>query len=126
MKTAKQLLASGEPCPPGVSPEELPAAMASLSDSDGDFWGHGEGYLSNEFLRLTPLDQAGRRALWMRFPPASADHHSESDGSLVELRSGREGDDAQVLLKEGDVLTKEMIVDLVSVLLYAKSALDQA
>jgi hypothetical protein len=46
------------------------------------------------------------------------------DGRFVELRAGREGDDAQVLLQEGDVLTREQIAALVNVLLYAKAALE--
>jgi hypothetical protein len=122
MKTAKELLLSGEPLPPGTSPEELPAAMEAPEDDCG----HGNGHIPREFLRMTPLDCAGRRALWMRFPPFTGNEAIyESNGSCVELRAGREGDDAHLLLTEGDVLTKNTIRQLVDLLLTMKWGMDQ-
>ncbi len=91
-------------------------------------WGHGEGYLPNDFLRITPLDRAGRRALWMRAPPLSEASpplgDSWPDGSVIELRSGREGDDAEVTIRAGDVVTRETLVKLAEVLLRARTALE--
>jgi hypothetical protein len=127
MKTAKELLASGEPLPEGVSPEDLPAAM----EHDSSDLGHGD-YIPKTFLRITPLDKAGRRALWARFEPLFTptsvpelkEAFYECDGRFVELRAGREGDDEQLTLTEGDVLTRETIQKLVSILLRAKDGLD--
>jgi hypothetical protein len=65
------------------------------------------------FIRITPLCSAGRRALWMR-----------DGGSEVELRAGREGDDNRILLKEGQVLAKKDIADLVELLLTVQFGLE--
>lgn len=132
MKSAKQLLASGEPCPDGVSPEDLPAAM----DHDGSDLGHAD-FIPKTFVRITPLDAAGRRALWARFEPLlerigaevdEAGHPFENfacDGRFVELRAGREGSDEQLTLTEGEPLTREKIKKLVDILLTAKYAFEQ-
>lgn len=89
-----------------------------------DDLGHGN-YLPRTFLRITPLDEAGRRALWARFEPFLKDGAYECDGTFVELRAGREGDDDRLLLKEGDVLTRETIANLVGILLTTKFAFEQ-
>jgi hypothetical protein len=125
MKSAKELLASGEPLPPGVTPEDLPVAVEG-ADEDDDL-GHGN-YIPKTFLRITPYDRPKRRALWIRFEPFVTEggeyQPHDCDGKFLELRAGREGEDAQLLLKEGDVLTKEKIQSLVDVLLVTKFGFD--
>lgn len=76
------------------------------------------------FTQITPLDPAGRRALWIKFgQPAGHSGLYACDGSFVELRSGREGDDSHVVLHAGEVLTAEKITEIVDCLLRASDAL---
>ena len=123
LKTAKELLRDGQPCPSDVSPESLPAAMAPSKDACG----HGDGYLPRCFLRVTPLDRVGRRALWMHATPfdgSDATREPEWDGQLIELKAGREGDDASFELRAGDVVTPQTIQRLVDVLMTMKLGLE--
>jgi hypothetical protein len=61
-------------------------------------------------IRMTPYDSAGRRALWIYKTP-----------SRIELRSGREGDDASVQFKVGQTLTAEDLDALWEVIDRAKT-----
>ncbi len=88
-------------------------------------WGHGDGHLPDDFLRITPLDRPKRRALWVRCPPCvESDGYLTPDGSEIEIRAGREGDDARLHLKVGDVVTREHIVSLYDCLTSARFALE--
>jgi len=136
LKSAKEYLASGERPPEGVSPEDLPCNMPAAADC----WGHGEDpanggdlpanggscYIPRTFYRMTPWDAPKRRALWMRFPPCNVeDDIFRPDGSLVELRAGREGDDAHLLLKVGDVLTQATILEIIDLFLTVRFGLEE-
>jgi hypothetical protein len=82
-----------------------------------------------EHVQITPLDTAGRRALWIKFGQPFGQMHDaggyvyETDGSFIELRAGREGDDSHVVLRAGEVLTNEKISELVCALLRTSDAL---
>jgi hypothetical protein len=78
-----------------------------------------------EHLQITPLDIAGRRALWIKFgqPFDNGGYVYACDGTYVEMRSGREGDDSVVMLRAGEVLTPEKITEIVGCLLRAGDAL---
>jgi hypothetical protein len=122
LPTAKQVLLGEAAMPAGASPESLPAGMEQNPFDDR---GHGT-HVPRTFLRVTPLDRAGRRALWIRFEPYDPNDEAllESNGEFVELRAGREGDDARLLLTAGEVLTRERVAALVDVLLTMKFGLD--
>ena len=59
----------------------------------------GEGW-----IQATPLDAAGRRAVWMR--------RADGDDGGVELCGGREGDDCYVRLVPGMVLDARLIGEI--------------
>jgi hypothetical protein len=85
-----------------------------------------------EWVRVTPLDSQGRRALWYRTPEttaaASVDVADLAEAErvrgkildqmprVVELRAGREGDDQHVVLTEGAVLDKRTLWQIVDAL----------
>lgn len=58
------------------------------------------------WIRCTPYDRAGRRAVWLRY-----------DGDAVELCGGPEGDTCYVRLVPGAVLTPVLIQQIVDPLL---------
>jgi hypothetical protein len=58
------------------------------------------------FVRCTPEDSSGRRAMWVKWDPSC----------VLELRSGREGDDAHVVLIQGHILTKETLWEILSLI----------
>ncbi len=66
--------------------------------------------------QIGPLDAVGRRGLWMRTTSPPGDSVTPLRPTLVELCSGREGDDSYVALRVGAVLTEEMLSDLDEVL----------
>lgn len=65
------------------------------------------------FDRIGRIDSVGRRSLWMR-------HYQEGDISTIELRAGREGDDARVVIPR----TSELAGEIHEVLLTARFAAD--
>ena len=75
------------------------------------------------FLRMTPLDAPGRRALWMRCEPNTYSALvSRGLATAIELRAGREGDDGRVRLRVGQTLTAEDIENLLDCLYRAREA----
>lgn len=69
-------------------------------------------YREPNWVQVGPLDSVGRRGLWMRTTSPSGDRCEGLRPSLVELCSGREGDDSYVALRVGAVITEEMLHDL--------------
>lgn len=120
LPTAKEVL-RGAPMPDGVSPEELPAGMAGDRGDPLEAGWHGEGW-----VRVTPMDRPGRRALWFRTPATIAEAGAKTDDALLlamqqpshplEVRAGREGDDAHVVLKVGTILDAKTIDELAEAL----------
>jgi hypothetical protein len=53
------------------------------------------------FDRIGRLDAVGRRSLWMR-------HYDEGDIPVIELRAGREGEDARVVIPRTTALAGEI------------------
>lgn len=69
------------------------------------------------WIRMSPLDRAGRRAIWISYSVGACDwNFNTPDGMRVALRSGRDGGDAFVSLHEGDRLTRDNIRRIVDVI----------
>lgn len=67
----------------------------------------GEGESWWGWVRIGRYDCAGRRSTWARInmiegPPSNRIFYDDADAVSVEMCSGREGDDAHVLVKRGD------------------------
>jgi hypothetical protein len=59
------------------------------------------------FVRATPYDDAGRRAMWIKFDPAT---------TTLEIRAGREGGDCYVSLAAGQTLDARTVLELLDAL----------
>jgi hypothetical protein len=100
----------------------LDPSSGPKSDPNDEGRGH-DAYMPRSFWRVTPYDSCGRRAMWIRSTHIDDNHAFlvvEPEVSEVELRSGREGDDAQIILKEGDVLTRAVLSDLTDLVMRAR------
>jgi hypothetical protein len=121
LPSAKEVLHGAAPMPEGVSPEDLPAGMAGDRGDPLTRGWHGDGW-----VRVTPMDRPGRRALWYRTPRTIAEAAATDDDALMkamhvaehplEMRAGREGDDTHVLLDVGTVLTAQTISEIADAL----------
>lgn len=87
------------------------------------------GGISGPHLRLTPYDRPMRRALWMQWVRGTESPYSYSMAPAgvprcVQLRAGREGDDAALTLREGDVLTAQTLDALADLMLTMRYGLE--
>jgi hypothetical protein len=84
--------------------------------------------IPRSFIRMTPLDKAGRRALWAHYSPFDGTFQGatfvDADGQLLEMRAGREGGDIAVTLRAGEIITPRLIQQLVDLLLTVKFGLE--
>jgi hypothetical protein len=64
------------------------------------------------FVRVSPFDSVGRRALWLKF---------DRETLTLEIRAGREGDDVHVSFRPGQVLDGKTVFELLDALERARS-----
>lgn len=79
-----------------------------VSQEEGDPLAGPDGWHGPGWVRLTPMDRAGRRAVWFRAKATGNELPTE-----LEIRAGREGDDAHVVLRPGDVITPKLLWEIV-------------
>lgn len=87
------------------------------------------GGVAGAHLRLTPYDRPMRRALWMQWVRGTESPYRYSVAPAgvprcLHLRAGREGDDAALTLREGDVLTAQTLDALTDLLLTVRFGLE--
>ncbi len=122
LATARQHIAESPKCQacPVITADDVeddgPSIAAMVRDLDADLKTEG-------FDRIGRIDRVGRRSLWLKveFDPGGEEGRIDTIDALV-LRSGREGDDAEVRISRDNPQFR----GIAAVLLRARDAADGA